>query len=51
MKLTKHNISDIAKRGYTTLIAKYGLTYAARIVKEINRLLKEEKNRRKNDNN
>ena len=47
MKLTKHNISDIAKRGYTTLIAKYGLTYATRIVKEINKMLKNEKRRRK----
>ena len=47
MKLTKHNISDISKKFYTILIAKYGLTYASRIVKEINRLLKNEKQRRK----
>lgn len=46
MKLTKNNIQDIAQRGYTTLIAKYGLTYALRIVKEINKLLKVEKVRR-----
>ncbi len=49
MKYSKKDLDDLADSHYTKFICTYGLVNALRVVKRINKLLKDEKRRRKNE--